>query len=74
VQQAQRVGHCDTTLAQPLSQAVLGQAMLVDELAERHRFLERVEVAALDVLDQRHLQAGLRGGLFDDRRQRAQSR
>jgi hypothetical protein len=68
VQQPQGIGHRHAAFTQPLCQLVLREAMLVDELAESDRFLQRVQVAPLDVLDQGHLQAGLRGDLLDDGR------
>ena len=41
--------------------------MLVEQLAEGVRFLERVQVASLNVLDQRELEARLRCRLFYQR-------
>ena len=46
----------------------LRQTVLVQQLAVRVRFFQRIQVSALDVLDQRHFQARLRRGLFDHRR------
>ena len=46
----------------------MGEPELVDELAVRAGLLERVEVGALDILDERQLELLAAGCLADDRR------
>jgi hypothetical protein len=53
-EQAQQVRHCRARPANRLGSVLVGQRELVDQSRQRHGLLERVEVFALDVLDQRH--------------------
>jgi hypothetical protein len=56
LEQAHRVGHRRAVLADPRRDLVLVQAELVDQPLERQRLLDRVEIGALQVLDQRALE------------------
>ena len=72
-EQPQRIGHRGAALAYPLRELLLGQPVLVQQLPVGGRRLQRPQVLALQVLDQRPLQPLARGGrLLDHRRQRAQ--
>ena len=55
-QQPQQVGDVAAALAERLGQPLLGVAEAVHQLAVALRLLERVEVGALDVLDDRELE------------------
>ena len=57
-QQAQQVGDRRARAADRFGRLRMGQVELVDQAMQRLRFLERVEVFALDVLDQRHRDHG----------------
>ena len=65
LQQAQRVGDVAAALADDLGDLFLAVAELVDQRAIAFRLLERIEVGALHVLDDRELQS-FRIGRFDD--------
>ena len=67
VEQAERVGDGRARLADPLGDPLLGQAELVDELAIGERLVDRIEVRALDVLDERDLELIAVGELADER-------
>ena len=54
-QQTQRVGHRRPALAQALGHLVLRQAALLHQPLHAHGLLDRVQVVALQVLDQRGL-------------------
>ena len=56
VEQAHRVGDARTGAADLLGDLLLGQPELAHEAPEGARFLERVEVGPLDVLDEGQLQ------------------
>ena len=56
LEQADRVRDRAAILADPLGDLVLGQPELVDQPLERGRLLERPEVGALHVLDERALE------------------
>ena len=56
LEQPDRVGDRAAVLADPLGDRVLGQPELVDQPLVRRRLLERPQVGALQVLDQRALQ------------------
>src|SRR5262249_4388018 len=55
-QQAQGVGDRRAVLADALSQRVLRVAVLFDQAIHRLGKLDRIEILALDVLDQRQLE------------------
>ena len=54
-EQAQRVGDRRTALADPAGDLVVGQLEVLDQLLERGRLLERGQIVAVEVLDQRLL-------------------
>jgi hypothetical protein len=56
VQQAKRVRDGRTRLADAFGDTFLRQPELVDELAIGKRLVDRIEIRALDVLDERHLE------------------
>src|SRR5262249_48905677 len=72
LEQPDRVGDRAAVLADPLGDRLLGQPELVDQPLVRRRLLERPEVGALQVLDQRALQRGALFHLLDDDRNLAQ--
>src|SRR5439155_14645234 len=72
-EQPQRVGDGGTVLPDPRGELFLRQAMLLDQPLVRLRLLDRVEVLALDVLDQRQLEGLLLRDLPDHHRQLAQA-
>src|SRR5690606_1944031 len=57
LEQAERVAHRDAALAHLVSDRFVGQAESIDELPVGERRLDRIEVLALDVLDERQLEA-----------------
>jgi hypothetical protein len=57
-----------------LAEFVLGVAVILDEPAIGLRFLDRVQVLALDILDQRDLERLFLAEVADDRRQLVQPR
>ncbi len=67
VQQAERVRDGRAGLADALGDPLLRQAELVDELAVGERLVDRIEVRALDVLDERDLELIAVGQLADER-------
>ena len=70
-EQAQRVGDRRAALADPLGDLVVGQPEVLDQLLEGGRLLERREVLAVEVLDQRLLDgADVVVGRAHDRRDR----
>jgi len=66
LEQAQRVGDGGSFLADPDGERLLGVAVLVDESAVSLRLLDGVEVGALDVLDEGHLEGAGAFRLADD--------
>jgi hypothetical protein len=68
VQQAQQVAGGGTRAADGVGRLLVGHAEFVDEALDAHRLLERVEVLALDVLDERHGERGLVGNLAHQHR------
>jgi hypothetical protein len=62
LEQAQHVGHGRTALAHSAGDVLVRQVELFDQLLVGRRFLHRVEVLTVQVLNQRLLQ---RGGLVD---------
>jgi hypothetical protein len=58
LQQAQQVAHRRARAAHRLGGGGVGEVELVDQPLQRLRLLQRVEVLALDVLDQRHRHHG----------------
>ena len=71
-EQAQRVGHRRATLADALGDLVVGQLEVLDQLGERRRLLQRGEVLAVEVLDQRLLDGADVVGRAHHRRDRRQ--
>jgi hypothetical protein len=67
VEQAQRVRDRGPCLAHSLRDVFLGQAELLDQLAVGERLVDRVEVGALHVLDERDLQLRAVGELANER-------
>ncbi len=74
VEQAQRVGDGRARLADALGDALLGEPELVDELAVGEGLVDRVEVGALDVLDERDLELVAIRELADERRDALEAR
>ena len=68
VEQPERVGDGRPGPPDPLGDLVLGEPELVDQLAVGERLLDRVEVGALDVLDEGELELVAVGELADERR------
>jgi hypothetical protein len=68
VQKAQQVGHCHSRFADGIRHLLLRQFKLFLQAQQRVGFLERVEILALDVLDQRHRDRAVIGDIFDDDR------
>ena len=68
VEQAERVRDGRSGPADPRRDLVLAEAELVDELSVGLRRLERIEVLALEVLDEGELELVAVGELADDRR------
>ena len=52
-EQAERIGNRGPAFSQAIGQELLRQAVLVDELAVARSFLDRVEIFALQVFEQR---------------------
>ena len=67
VEQPQRVGDGRAGLANPLGDHLLGEAELVDELAVGGGLVDGIQVSALDVLDQGHLELVAIRELADER-------
>ena len=55
-EQAQKVGHGGTALAQPLGGALLRVAALLHQVFHAQRFFNGVEIFALQVFNQRRFQ------------------
>ena len=68
LEQAERVGDGRSRATDPLGEVVLGEPELLDELAVGVGGLDRVEVLALEVLDERELELLAIGQLAHDRR------
>ena len=66
LQQPQRVGDMAAALADHLAEVGLGIAVLVDQLLVALRLFDRVEVGALDVLDDREFERGAVVDVADD--------
>ena len=73
LEQAERVGDMRPALADHLAELALAVAVLVDELLVADRLLERVEVRALDVLDDREFERLLVADVMDDDRHLVQA-
>ncbi len=73
-EQTEGIGDAGAGAADALGDGRLRQPEIVDELAVGGRLLQRREVGAHDILDQRQLQHGARDGLLDDGGHRAQPR
>ena len=67
-QQAQRVAHLRPAAADPRRELVLGAAEVVEHLLVGRRLLQRVELGAVQVLEQGVAQQDVVGGLAHDRR------
>ena len=63
-QQAQGVGDCHAALADTLGDLILGQAELFAQMFVSQRFFQCIQIGALHIFDQRHLQHLLRCGVF----------
>ena len=68
VEQAKRVGHRRSGTTDPCRDLVLAEPELVDQLPIGVGRLERIEILALEVLDERELELIAIGELPDDRR------
>ena len=68
VEQSERVGHRRSGSTDARRDLVLAEPEVVDQLAIGVGGLERVEVVALEVLDERQLELVAIGELADDRR------
>jgi hypothetical protein len=68
VEQPQQVGRRGARAADRVGGLLVGQLELVDQAMHALRFLQRIEVFALDVLDQRHRERRLVGDLAHDDR------
>src|SRR6266568_1783993 len=67
-EQTERLGDRDTMLAEALSDVLMRDAELVDEPAQATSFLDRVQVGALQVLDQAQDELLVISGLGADNR------
>ena len=67
-EQAQRVGDRRAALADPLGDVVVGELEVLDQLLVGRRLLERGEIRAVEVLDERLLDGAHVVGDADDRR------
>ena len=68
VEQPQQVGDMAPRLVDDPGKLFLGMGKLVDEALIGLRFLDRVEILPLDILDQRNFERLLVGEVADDRR------
>ena len=74
IEQSQQVSDVAARLVDELADIVLGMAVPVDQLAIALGLLDRVQILALDILDQRDLRRRRLVDLADDRRDRVQPR
>ncbi|MNN29487.1 hypothetical protein D3C81_1430910 [compost metagenome] len=74
VQQAQQVGHGAARAAHRLGGLLVRKPELADQAHDALRLFQRVQVFALDVLDQRHRGRGLVGHVLDQHRHLVQAR
>ena len=74
LEQAQEVTHPGAGAAHRFGRLLVGEPELADEALERARLLQRIQVLALDVLDERHGDGGLVGNVADDGRDLTQVR
>ena len=72
VQQTQQVGGCAARTADGLCRLLVGVIELVDQTLDGACLFQRVQVLALDVLDQRQGQCVFVADLLDDHRHRGQ--
>ena len=70
LQQTQHVGEMTATLADHFRQALLCVLKPLDQIAIATRLFERIEIGALDILDQRDLEMLLIGQIAHDDGQR----
>ena len=68
LEQPQRVADLRPAAADPAGELLVGAAEVVEQLLVGGRLLERVELGAVQVLQQRVAQQGVVAGLPDDRR------
>ena len=73
LQQPQGVGDLRPGPADPAGELVVGAAEVLQQLVVGRRLLERVELAAVQVLQQRVAQHGVVAGVPDDRRDRGEA-
>jgi len=73
LEQAQQVRDRGARPAHGVRRLLVCDAEFGDEAVERARFFERVQVLALDVLDERHRDGGFVGDAADDRRHGGES-
>ncbi len=66
LEQAQQVGHRGARATDGIRGLLMRDAEFADEAFERARLFERIQVLALDVLDERHRDGGFVGHLADD--------
>src|SRR5437588_3290101 len=66
LEQANCVGHCCAVLASALSNLLLGHVKLIHQALESAGCFHGVQVFALDVFDERHLERELVGDLLHD--------
>ena len=74
LQQAQQVRHGGARAAHRVRRLLVRDAELADEALEGARFFERIEIFALDVLDERHRDGGFVGHPANDGRNGGEAR
>ena len=73
LEQPQRIGDMAAALADDLAEIGLRVLMIIDQLLVAERFLDRVEIGTLDVLDDRQLECGAIVDIADEHRDLDQS-
>jgi len=73
-EQSNSIGNCGAILAGALCDLLLRQVKFIDEALKGVRLLDRVEIFALEVFHQRHLQRHLLRDISDDDRNTEQAR
>ena len=68
VHQPQQIADRGARAADRLRRGLVGQTELLDQPAQGARLLQRIQVLALNVLDERHRDRRLIGHIADDRR------
>ena len=74
VEQAQQVRHGRARAADGFGDLLVGQVEFRDQPAEGERFFQRIQVLALDVLDERHRDRGFVAHVADDGRHVGEAR